>query len=92
MTIRLLMVDDHAVVRSGLRMILEADAAIKIVGEADNGADAVQQAFKLQPDGVIMDIGLPDMSGIEATDGKYGPPITDRRLRQSDENVFDERV
>ena len=65
--IRLLMVDDHEIVRAGLRMLLQAQPDIEIVAEADNGRDAVARARELQPDIVLMDISLPDMDGFEAT-------------------------
>lgn len=65
--IRLLLADDHAVVRSGLRLLLEAQPDMKIVGEAENGHDAVRQTALLRPDVVLMDIEMPDMNGIEAT-------------------------
>jgi two-component system response regulator NreC len=67
MTIRLLLVDDHAVVRSGLHMILEPEEDMKIIGEAENAASAVESVIREKPDVVLMDIGLPDMTGIEAT-------------------------
>lgn len=67
MTIRLLLVDDHAVVRSGLRMLLEHEADFEIVGEAGKADEALRLAAVLKPDVVLMDIGLPDMSGIAAT-------------------------
>jgi two-component system response regulator NreC len=67
MTMRLLLVDDHAVVRSGLRMLLESEADLEIVGEAGTGQQALQKVEQLQPDVVLMDIGLPDLSGIEVT-------------------------
>jgi DNA-binding NarL/FixJ family response regulator len=67
MLIRLLLVDDHAVVRSGLRMLLENESDIQIVGEAGSGGEALQLAEQLQPDMILMDIGLPDMTGIEVT-------------------------
>jgi len=65
--IRLLLVDDHVVVRSGLRMLLQAQPDMEIVGEADTGVTAVTKARECQPDVVLMDITMPDMSGIEAT-------------------------
>ena len=66
MTIRLLLVDDHAVVRSGLKMLLASEADVEIVGEAGSGSEAVTAAGSVRPDVVLMDIGLPDMTGIEA--------------------------
>ncbi len=66
MTNRLLLVDDHAVVRSGLRMLLAEQPDMDIVGEAGTAREALQTAVALQPDVILMDIGLPDMSGIEA--------------------------
>jgi two-component system, NarL family, response regulator NreC len=66
-TTRLLLVDDHAVVRSGLRMLLESQAGLEIVGEAGTGHEALRLVKDLQPNIVLMDIGLPDMSGIEVT-------------------------
>jgi len=63
----LLLVDDHAVVRTGLRMLLEGESDIEIVGEAENASEALNQISQLTPDVVLMDIGLPDLSGIEAT-------------------------
>lgn len=67
MTIRLLLVDDHAVVRSGLRMLLGNESDVEIVGEAGTAAEALSLAGKLDPNVILMDIGLPDMSGIDAT-------------------------
>ncbi len=65
-SITVLLVDDHAVVREGYRRLLERDAAITVVGEAANSAQAYEQAVALRPDVVVMDIALPGVSGIEA--------------------------
>ncbi|MGZ9222750.1 MAG: response regulator [Anaerolineales bacterium] len=67
MTTRLLLVDDHAVVRSGLRMLLENERDVEIIGEAATAAEALEAALRLKPNVILMDIGLPDMSGIDAT-------------------------
>ncbi len=65
--IRLVLVDDHEMVRTGLRMLLESQPDIKIAGEASNAAQALDLVDKYKPDVVVMDITLPDLSGIEAT-------------------------
>ncbi len=67
MTIRVLIVDDHSVVREGLRMFLVRDPDLEVVGEAADGADALEQARQMRPDVVIMDLLLPIMDGIAAT-------------------------
>ena len=67
MAIRLLLVDDHAVVRSGLRMLLGTESDVEIIGEAGTAAEAFASTEDLKPDVILMDIGLPDKSGIEAT-------------------------
>ena len=67
MAIRVLLADDHAVVRDGLKAILEAQGHITVVGEASDGRKAVGQAKKLRPDVVVMDIAMPELNGIEAT-------------------------
>ena len=67
MTIRILLVDDHAVVRSGLRMLLTSETDVEIIGEAGTAAEALAATRELKPDVILMDIGLPDKSGIEAT-------------------------
>ena len=63
----IVLVDDHKLVRDGVRGILERGTEFRVVGEAENGADAVQLCKKSAPDMVLMDIGLPGMNGIEAT-------------------------
>lgn len=65
-TIRLLLVDDHEVVRVGLRTLLSEHHEIKIVGEAETMADSIRQALRLKPDVVLMDVRLPDGSGVAA--------------------------
>lgn len=64
---RILIVDDHAVVREGLRIILETQPDIEIVGEATNGKEASELAEKLSPDIILMDITMPIMNGLDAT-------------------------
>jgi two-component system, NarL family, response regulator NreC len=64
---RILLVDDHAVVRQGFKMILSAQPDMEIVGEAGNGREAVELAGQLKPDVVLMDVAMPELNGIEAT-------------------------
>jgi len=65
--IRILLADDHAVLRAGLRVLLSAQADLEVVGEAAEGAEALRLARSLKPDVVVMDIGMPGVSGIDAT-------------------------
>lgn len=65
--IRILLADDHAVVRQGFKMILSSQADMEIVGEAGNGREAVELAESLKPDIVVMDVAMPELNGIEAT-------------------------
>src|SRR5215472_17522275 len=67
MTMRIVIADDHKVLRRGLRTFLELDPEMVVVGEAANGAEAVRLAHQLQPDIVLMDLLMPVMDGIEAT-------------------------
>jgi DNA-binding NarL/FixJ family response regulator len=67
MGIQVLLADDHAVVRDGLRFLLEAQGDISVVGDAENGRVAVRRVKELKPDVVIMDIAMPELNGIEAT-------------------------
>ncbi|MGF3056304.1 response regulator [Microbacterium sp. YY-01] len=67
MTIRVMLVDDHAMLRAGFRAILETQPDIAVVGEAANGREAVALAATAQPDVITMDVQMPDMDGIEAT-------------------------
>ncbi|MBZ0288086.1 MAG: response regulator transcription factor [Anaerolineae bacterium] len=67
MTIRVLIVDDHAVVRAGIRMLLESDPELEIVGEGENGEDAIRLSKEYSPDVVLMDVTMPGVDGVEAT-------------------------
>jgi DNA-binding NarL/FixJ family response regulator len=67
MSITILLADDHAIMRQGLTAILQAEADLKVVGEASNGREVVDLATELCPDIVVMDIGMPDLNGVEAT-------------------------
>ncbi len=72
--IRILLVDDHRMVRQGFRMILEAQEDMEVIGEAGNGHDAVEMARNLKPDVVVMDVTMPGLNGIEAA----------RRIREAE--------
>ena len=65
--IHVLLVDDHAVVRTGLRAVLEKDRSFSVIGEAEDGTHAIEQAVALRPDVIVMDITLPDFDGVETT-------------------------
>jgi two-component system response regulator NreC len=67
MSIRILLADDHKIMREGLRSLLEKKHGMEVVGEAGDGRTAIQLARRLRPDVVIMDLSMPDMNGIEAT-------------------------
>lgn len=66
-SIRVLLVDDHAILREGIRYLLSASGQVEVVGEAQDGLEAVEMVEKLHPDAVLMDIAMPRMNGIEAT-------------------------
>ena len=66
--IRVLLADDHAIVRDGLRLLLAAEPDMKVIEEAANGREAVRKAKATRPDVVIMDIGMPELNGIDATE------------------------
>jgi DNA-binding NarL/FixJ family response regulator len=67
MKIRVLLADDHKVLRDGLWMLLEAGGDVAVVGAAGNGREALRQAIQLKPDVVVMDIAMPELNGIDAT-------------------------
>lgn len=67
MTIRVLIADDHAVVRQGIRALLEGQQGLSVVGEVAGGSEAVTQAQALQPDVILLDLLMPDLNGVEVT-------------------------
>lgn len=74
MSIRVLLVDDQLLVRTGFRMVLADEAGIEVVGEASNGREALEAASRLRPDVIIMDVRMPEMDGVEATRRMVGAP------------------
>ena len=68
----MLLIDDHKVVRAGLRALLESTGRIEVVGEASSGEEGVADAERLEPDVVIMDLAMPGMGGIQATRQDHG--------------------
>jgi DNA-binding NarL/FixJ family response regulator len=77
LSIRILLVDDQPLLRTGFRMILSAEPDFTVVGEAGEGASAVETARRLKPDVVLMDIRMPGMDGIQATRALAGPGVED---------------
>ena len=67
MAIRILLADDHAIVRTGFRHLLEKQSDMEVVGEANDGRDAIQAARQLKPDVIIMDVAMPELNGIDAS-------------------------
>ena len=67
MSVRVLLVDDQSLIRTGFRMILDAEEDIDVVGESADGTQAIDSVKRLKPDVVLMDIRMPEMDGIEAT-------------------------
>jgi two-component system response regulator NreC len=77
MAIRILIADDHGVMRAGLRAMLDAEPAVQVIGEAANGEETLNLSNELHPDIVLLDIGMPGMDGIEVTRSmtKLSPPV-----------------
>jgi DNA-binding NarL/FixJ family response regulator len=95
MSIRVLLVDDQALIRAGFRMILDAEDDMDVVGECADGTQAVDSVRRLKPDVVLMDIRMPEMDGIEATqriaarEGEAGPRVLMLTTFDLDEYVYD---
>ena len=91
--IKVLLVEDHTMVRLGLSLVFENSKDINLIGEAENGQKGVELALKLNPDVILMDIGLPEMDGIQATSliKKSNPNIKVLIFtsRESEDDVFD---
>ena len=77
MTVRILLVDDQALMRAGFRMILESEEGFEVVGEAGDGYEALELVRRTRPDVVLMDIRMPKLDGVEATKRLAGPDVTD---------------
>lgn len=88
--IRVLLVDDHAFVRSGVKAILEFEEGIEVVGEAGSGLEAIEKAESTKPDLIVMDVNMPDLDGIEATRRikEKHPSISVIVLTVNDEELF----
>jgi DNA-binding NarL/FixJ family response regulator len=89
MSIRVLLVDDQALIRAGFRMILEAESDIEVVGESANGVQAIDSVKRLKPHVVLMDIRMPEMDGIEATSRITGAEGRDDPVRVLMLTTFD---
>src|SRR5690554_5759963 len=89
-TIKVLIADDHSLLRTGLVKLLEMTDGIEIVGQAENGIDAVRLAGEIRPDVILMDINMPKLNGIEATrqiSAKYGIPILALTIHDDEEYI-----
>lgn len=94
MTLRLLLVDDDALVRAGLKAVLGTEPDFEVVGEAANGHEAIELAASLAPDVVLMDIRMPELDGLEATrsiveDNDNGPKVLILTTFELDEYIYE---
>ena len=89
--IRVLIVDDHTIVRKGIRALLATEADIQVVGEAANGREAIAQAAKLRPDVILVDLMMPEMDGIEAVQ-RITADYTEMRILVLTSFATDDRV
>jgi DNA-binding NarL/FixJ family response regulator len=89
MSIRVLLVDDQSLIRTGFRMILDSEEDIEVVGESADGTQAIDSAKRLKPDVVLMDIRMPEMDGIEATRRIVGSADEERPVRVLMLTTFD---
>ena len=67
MTLKILIADDHGILRAGLRTLLKAEPQLEVVGEAENGEEAILLAEQLKPDVILLDMSMPNLNGIETT-------------------------
>lgn len=90
--LRVLLAEDHIMIRSGLRALLEKSGEVVVVGEAANGREALQLAERLRPDLVVMDLAMPELTGIEATrelHARGGPPVVILSMHGDRQYVFE---
>lgn len=91
-TVQVLIADDHSIFREGLAALLEAASGIEVVGDAENGEEAIAKATSLQPDVILMDVMMPDLDGVTATkrilDGDPKVGIVMLTMLEDDETVF----
>ena len=94
MAIRVYLVDDHALVRTGMKMILAQEVDIEVVGEADSGEAALPAIRALKPDVVLCDLHLPGISGLEITERQVTNILANRRgfMLQAGDEIFDAKT